>query len=29
MWEKFEQHWLAVYEWLHIAAYRLIGKRYA
>jgi hypothetical protein len=29
MWQKIERQWLAVYELLPIAAYRLIGKRYA
>lgn len=28
MWQKIEQFWMAAYELLHIAAYRLIGKRY-
>jgi hypothetical protein len=29
MWTKIERYWLAAYELLHVAAYRLIGKRYA
>jgi hypothetical protein len=28
MWAKIERHWIATYELLHVAAYRLLGKRY-
>jgi hypothetical protein len=28
MWQKIERQWLAAYALLHIAAYRLLGKRY-
>lgn len=28
MWQKIEREWSAAYELLHVAAYRLIGKRY-
>jgi hypothetical protein len=28
MWKKIERRWLATYELLHIAAYRLLGKSY-
>lgn len=28
MWQKIECEWIAAYKLLHIAAYRLIGKRY-